>query len=88
MTAPIEDNEIQKLLGRVRAAESEQVRVAAQLEQAEADHQAKLAKLQEEFGVSTPTEVKELLTSLDEQLRAEVTRVEEGLAQAESKEAQ
>lgn len=80
MTDPIE----QDVAALKQEAETRRVaaqRAQAQAEAAEADYARLLARLQEEFGVSSIEEAEDLLSKIDTELQSEIASVREALAQ-------
>lgn len=82
MTDPVEQ-EVASLKARAEQAAATQQRLIAQAEAAEAEHARLLARLQEEFGVSSVEEAQTLLDKVDAELAAEIATVRAALEAAQ-----
>lgn len=83
MTEDIE-REVADLKTRAEDMAAAQQKLAAQAEAAEADYTRLLARLREEFGVSTVEEAEGLLARLDTELASEIESVRSALDAASS----
>lgn len=73
------ENDVAKLKAEAELARDEQNRLQAQVEAAEAEESRLLAKLSEEFGVSSVEEAGTLLSKIDAELLAEMKTVRDAL---------
>jgi predicted nucleic acid-binding Zn-ribbon protein len=76
------ETDVAALKAEAETARTNQNRLQAQLESAEAETQRVLAKLREEFSVGSLEEAEELAQKIDAQLLTEMQAVRESLAAA------
>jgi outer membrane murein-binding lipoprotein Lpp len=81
------ETDVAKLKAEAERARDEQNRLQAQVEAAEAEESRLLAKLSEEFGVSSVEEAETLLSKIDTELAAEMQTVRTALDAARKTEA-